>query len=155
MADSIRQRILTALDTRLKTIRTSAGYETELGLNVYEWRVIDLQEMELPGLIWKDYAVGAAEPVTMIMGDESLTEQIMDIDITIKVQDGQDTASTIRKAIADVQKAIGTDETWGGLALMTSDNGNETERDQEDRITGSVTMRISITYHTTRWNAYA
>lgn len=155
MADSIRQRILTALDTRLKTIRTSAGYETELGLNVYEWRVIDLQEMELPGLIWKDYAVGAAEPVTMIMGDESLTEQIMDIDITIKVQDGQDTASTIRKAIADVQKAIGTDETWGGLALMTSDNGNETERDQEDRITGNVTMRIGITYHTTRWNAYA
>jgi hypothetical protein len=154
VADSIRQRILTALDTRLKTIRTSAGYETELGLNVYEWRVIDLQEMELPGLIWKDYAVGEAEPAT-IMGDESLTEQTMDIDINIKVQDGQDTASTIRKAIADVQKAIGTDETWGGLALMTSDNGNETERDQEDRITGNVTMRIGITYHTTRWNAYA
>src|SRR3990170_6560821 len=38
MADSKRQQIVSALDTRLKTILTTGGYETNLGNNVKWWR---------------------------------------------------------------------------------------------------------------------
>lgn len=153
MPNSIRQIILTALDTRLKAILIASGYETDLGLSVFEWRTTEFQATELPGITWRDYAASEAVPIT-IMGASSKVEQALDVEMDIMVQDGPDTGSTIRKCIADVQKAIGIDPTWGGLAVGTDDSGNETMRDQAGKITGSVTMRIRITYRTKAWNAY-
>ena len=153
MSDSIRQQIVTALDTRFKAILVANGYVTNLGEHIFEWRTTEVQEAELPALIWRDYAVSEAIPVT-IMGASSLTEQAIDVELDIMAQDGPTTGATIRSLIADVQKAIGVDHTWGGLAIRTDDAGNETGRDQAGKITGSVTMRIRITYRTKLWNAY-
>lgn len=153
MADSIRQRILTTFNTRMGTIKVASSYETDLGLSIFEWRTTDVQASELPALIWKDISMSEAEQIT-IMGPASQTEQAIELELSLMVQDGPDTGSTLRKAIADVQKAIGVDETWGGLAIRTDDMGNETGRDQAGKITGSATMQIRITYRTKRWNPY-
>lgn len=153
MADSIRQLIITALDTRLKTILVSGGYATNLGWNVFEWRSTDLQESELPALIYRDISSGEALAIT-IMGASSKREYPLDVEIEVKGADGSTTPAQMRSMIADVIKAIGTDPTFGGLADMTEYNGDETSVLQEDKIMGSTLMRFRIIYRTKIWNPY-
>ena len=38
MADTTRQQIVTAVETRLKTISVAHGYQTALGAHVFTWR---------------------------------------------------------------------------------------------------------------------
>jgi len=54
MATNKWQLIITAILTKLRTIKTTAGYETNAGNYVFEWRPNPLEEGELPGIILRD-----------------------------------------------------------------------------------------------------
>lgn len=153
MSVSIRQTIITALDTRLKAILISSGYITNLGQHIFEWRSVDLQETDLPAIIYRDISSGEALPVT-IMGANSLREYPLEVLIEIHGADGSTTPAQMRSMIADVIKAIGTDPTFGGLAVMTEYLGDETSVEQADKTMGSTTVRIRIIYRTKIWNPY-
>jgi hypothetical protein len=154
MADSIRQQIISALDTRLKTILVANGYASNVGQHVYEWRSADLEESSLPGIIYRDISSGEALPVT-IMAADSKREFPLDVEIDIHVKTGATSApAQMRSMIADVIKAIGTDPTFSALAVMTEYNGDETSVEQQERTMGSATMRFRIIYRTKLWNPY-
>src|SRR3990170_3357246 len=77
MADSIRQQIMTAIDTRLKLITITNGYETNAGNNVYEFWDIALEDDELPAIIWRD---GAED-------SDLLVNTTQDIDSRVNIAD--------------------------------------------------------------------
>lgn len=108
MVDSRRQDIIDAVDTRLKGILTTGGYETSLGSHVSEWRDTDrnpLEATELPGIVYRDAVSG-----------RSVGAGIYDNVLRIEFEIHADSIATIRKALADVERAVFVDESWGGLA---------------------------------------
>jgi hypothetical protein len=143
MADPIRQSIMAAVETRLKTIKTTAGYSSNLGNNVFEWLDRDLDASELPGVVYKD----RENPI------ESFTmgEYTNKVNVEIEIR-AQDTPKNLRKMIEDVYKAIGTDDRWGGYALDTQPVSDEIDCSHEDKKIGIAKIRIVIEYDKTKWS---
>lgn len=149
MADSIRQQILDAVATRLGTITTANGYETEAGGNVYEWAVVPLDQDNLPALGYKD----SGEDIV----DETVGEQIRTLHVDIVgIEKGTAVTAFTRKISADVIKAAGTDLTWGGLAEDTTlrTAGKDIEIEHKDRKLAANLTGLDIEYSTQRFNSY-
>lgn len=146
MADSTRQDIIDAIDTRLKTIKTTAGYKTNAGNNVFDWLDRDLADSELDAIIYRD------KSSVMDMSDFDSKISSVIVEIEVKTKSTTTTAAQVRKMIEDVYKAIGTDETWGGLALQTMPKTDDINVQQSDKITGSGTIMIEIQYESTKWS---
>lgn len=151
MADNIRQRIMTALDTRLSGILVASGYATNAGQHVFGWRVSDIQESELPAIVYRDGRTKESEPV-IIMGADSKRDYPLIVELDLHGTSGTATPEHMRSMIADVIKAIGVDPTWGGLAVMTELLGDEMDMAQADRTIAIATMSICITYRTKLWD---
>ena len=54
MAKSIRQSIVESIIARLQTITVANGYETNLGSNVFDWKLSAVQEGSLPCVALRD-----------------------------------------------------------------------------------------------------
>jgi hypothetical protein len=151
--DSIRQQIVDALVTRLEGILVNKGYETDLGLNIFEWRTTDFQESELPGCVVRD-----PDEETEVKGQYHYNK--LNIEIEAKTKNSPVTALTTaresRKVIADITRAIGTDPTFGGLAIMTDPVDNESlDMEQKDRQFGSILMKLNILYRTKMFQPFS
>jgi hypothetical protein len=147
MTTSIRQQIITAVDTRLKTITTVNGYNTNLGNNIFEWRDAPLQESELPGAVYRDLQ----QTTVMAVGYH---EHALALEILILLS-GTEAATTIRKLIADVIKCVGTDRTWGTLAedtLPVSDE--EIAIEHAGKKIGGISLKFIIQYVTKPFDPY-
>ena len=144
MADTIREQLLSALVTRLKAIKTTGGYVTNLGNNVYHHRAGELAESELPGAVIRDLKSDIEPRVGAV-------EHTLDIEISVVVAAGATSIQTVYDLIADVYKAIGTDDRWGGLAIDTVPLGDTVEVVQDDLTIAGATIRIEIEYETNKW----
>lgn len=151
MADSIRQQIIDAINTRLKTILKANGYETNLGQNVFEHRTTALGDSELPGINFKDVGCDVSQE-DIAIGQHGY-ELIMEAEITVK--EGSTTAVQIRKMIADVIKATGVDPRWGGLAVSTSPVSDSLKFEQSEKIIAGALLTYSIMFRTNKFNPYA
>lgn len=145
MADSIRQQIMAALDTRLKTIKTTGGYKTNAGQNVFDWLDRDLADTELDAIIYRD-RTDDLTPLSTRKFENRVT-----VEIEAKTKQAAGTARRLREIIEDIYKAIGTDETFSGLARSTRPEREEIDITQQDKISGAATLSISIVYETTKW----
>lgn len=151
MADPIREQIVQALLTRLKTIVTGNDYNTDIGLNVFRALRRPLEAHELPAIY-------------LLEGDESESEINFGFDrynfgISIQARvtfdDGDDWMRIGTLMIADVIKCLGVDQTLGGLALdirMTSNQVGEAE--EKVRAVGAD-ISVEIDYRTQHLNPYA
>ncbi|MCC7202446.1 MAG: hypothetical protein IT393_07295 [Nitrospirae bacterium] len=149
MADSKRQQIVNAIDGKLKTILVSNGYETSLGNNVYEYWDVALEESELPGVIWRD----SSEICTPLISD--MQDRLLTVSLTLQAI-GADAPKQLRKMIADIEKAIKTDLTWGGLAIDT-DPVNMTEAfeiEHKEHLVGACRIEFTLKYRTGYLNPY-
>ena len=151
MADSIRKRIMTAFDTRLRTIRVVNGYATNAGANVYDWLTTNLAVSSLPAITYKDPVVSGGEVVTIAGPVDSQREFEMDVECTL-ISNGAGIRAVIRDMIADLIRAIGVDPTWGGLALSTDLSGDDTEIEQHEETIGSCTVKTRVIYRTKMWD---
>jgi hypothetical protein len=142
----IRHRILKAIDTRLKAVLKAGEYNTNLGQNVFEWRETDLQEAELPGVKYRD-----KNNETVITVGKHL--QVMPVTFDLY---WTGTAEDIRKLIADLIKAIGTDITWGGLAEDTTPPGDSEEirAEQNDKKIWHAQLKFTVEYLTDPWDPF-
>ena len=150
MADSLRQQIMDAVATRLATITTANGYETDAGDNVYEWAVVPLDQGDLPALAYKD----SGEDIV----DETVGEQIRTLRIDIvAIEKGTAVTAFARQVSADVIKAVGTDLTWGGLAEDTALRiaGEDISIEHKDRKFVGSRTGLDIEYSTQRFNSYS
>jgi hypothetical protein len=139
---------MTKLDTQLKTILITGGYETNLGSHIFEWRDTALQESELPGLIWRDLVQETDD--TRV---HNLDQHMLPVEMEIMAVGG--TAITeIRKLIADVIRAIGAKRTWDGEAIDTKLKTSGPAIDQASKKVGAVMVTIEIIYRTNLFDAY-
>lgn len=146
MADSIRQQIITALDTRLRTITTANGYLTNVGQRVFDWLDRDLADTELDAIVYRDPANEISQETF------SQVDNRVRVEIEVKTKSASTTAAQVRKLIEDVYKAIGIDETFGGLAHEAQPVSENIDIQQADKIMGSATVVIDIYYMTTKWS---
>lgn len=151
MPDSIRQQIMDALVVRLRTILTADGYETNLGLNITEWRTTDVQVSELTSNPVADVR-DVSESVVISGGNEIHS---LEVEITAYVL-GSTMQTGTRDVIADIDAAIGTDPTFDGLVQKLPPVGNESVRtEQKDRKVGSVDINLTLDYVTGRFSPFA
>ena len=151
MALSVRQQIVDALIALLRTITTINGYETDLGLNITEWRTEDWQESELPGCDVRDPG-----EETEVKGQHHYN--IISIELEAKVQSST-APSVVRDIIADINKAIGTvtkTSTLGLLVTQISPVENESiDFEKKDKSFGGALMKIDISYRIKAFQPYA
>lgn len=141
-----RQQIMDALATRLKTITIANGYNTDVGLRVYDWLDRDLAESELDALIYRDNSSQA------VLESFDVQAHIVRVQIEGKTKQARNTAARLRAIVEDVLTAIGTDSTFGDLALGAEYLGDALEIQQEDKIMGSVAIDLNIQYLTDKWS---
>lgn len=143
-----RQDIVDAIRTRLETVTTSGGYHTDLGNNVYVWRRAPFQDHELP-------AVNILDRETILQresykGSLALATYALKIEIMV-IAAGEIPAEDIREMAADIYKAFGSDDTFGGLAIMTNPTGDEMYLEHEGEIVADAVLRFDIIYRTNRY----
>ena len=117
MPDTIRQQIISAIDTQLKTILVAGGYRTNLGQNVVEWDLTPMDpSQDVFRLTYRDEEETRA--------DLSVGEQDMALPLTIlALASGNTSLAEMRKMVADVVSAMYADPTWGGIASDTVQDG--------------------------------
>ncbi len=118
MALTLRQQIFDALITRLKTITTAGGYNTNITTKVDEWRT-DYEAIiteEMPRLNVRD---------EIEQNDEmTLAVPVMNRDITVSIEGfvtavGTSLAADGARALyGDIETALFVDQTLGGLCRM-------------------------------------
>lgn len=150
MTTNKRQQIVTAIDTRLKTILTANGYETNIGATVVWWAMSPIDQNLLPQILVKD-----TEKMDILgIGQHQHTLNIA-VEIMLKPVYTA-AASTMRQVIADLYKCIGVDVTWGGLAEDTSlpmESGLRIE--QHEYCLVGVGYNFDVEYITNPWDPYA
>lgn len=145
MTDSIRQQIIDKIDARFKAIKTTAGYKTNAGNHVFDWLDHDLADTELDAIIYRD------RTNTKNASSQKIFDNKVRLEIEVKTKSASTTAKQVRMMIDDVYKAIGTDETWSGLAQKTNPVEDNINVDQADKIAGSGTITVEIEYRTAKW----
>lgn len=140
---SVRQQIVDAIKTRLQQILLGNGYQTDVGKHVFRHEPMMIDDDDLPALIYRA-TTGDSRAVT------GYHMHTLELEI-VAVMDGRASDDTVREIMADVLKAIGTDPTWGGLAINTTPRGNDIQTDPANgKITASV-QRFAIAYRTAEW----
>jgi hypothetical protein len=147
VADSVRQDIIDALDARLKAILVTNGYETDIGQNVFDWLAEPLEEDDLPALIYRDTSVE-----TTIDTIASFAHKMI-LNIMVAVANSTP-MTTIREIIADIDKAIGVDHTFGNLALMTERISDEAGVEIDEKKYAGCQIVYAITFRTSGFNDY-
>jgi len=147
MADSVYQDIIDAVDTKLKTILTTAAYATNLGSNVNWWRDLEnkpFQASELPAVNCKDEIADVSPSAKKIDGYQLFIE----LNIICS------TIVTMRLAISDIVKALNADITWGGLAYNTEIKSSEAEVEQKENKYFSGIIPVEIYFNTVAGDPY-
>jgi hypothetical protein len=158
MADDIRQKIMDEVVVRFTTITTGNGYETNIGNSVSLWR--DLKSTPLVGDELD--AVNIMDVTTSTEKSQQPTGISMH---TMEVRAEAATQGTaiardkqVRKMLADMVKAIGTDRKWtvSGtvLAWDTSIESTEIDVEQGGEVVGQCQLIFNIMYRTLDFDPY-
>jgi len=141
----LRQQIIDALKTRLAEISKAHGFYTDSGAHVFEWKSRKWESRDLPGINVTDPSQADDDSFTE---DRGLTRHTLTVTIEVACGSGSDSPADIRKAAADVEKAISNDQTLGGLAEDISSIGSEMGVVQDESIIAGITMTINVKYLT-------
>jgi len=108
MADSKRQKIISAVINRMEGISVDDDYETDLGERVRDWEV-NFQDEELPVLSVCD-TVG---DINFVNDNLDAPSQVHKLPVLLRVFCKSDTrAADLRKMMADLIRAVGVDPNW-------------------------------------------
>lgn len=146
MADSKRQTVMTAIAAQLATITVANGYETNAGNNVFEHRVVPLELTELPALIYRD----TDDVVELTIGEDMHT-------LSVEVEgvvSGTSSATTMRKLLADIVKAMAADVTFGGVVEDTNVSGETINTEQAEKQLMSVQAEFAVEFTTQHMDPY-
>lgn len=147
MSDPVRYQIIALVMVRMKTIKKTASYKTDLGNNIFHMRPTPLQAAEVPGMNILDHE---NEKSPSHAGGRYLNKISADLEVFLAA--GTATITDCYDVIEDIYKAIGTDDQWSGLADDTQPKGDKIEIDQDGKITGKVIVSIEIEYETAKWS---
>ena len=138
-----RQQIIDKLKEILSQILIVNGYQTNIGQNVFDWRLEPLRREETPCIVIRDIESYVEEDYTDNANDIRLELQF-DIIMTTTIED-------LRKALADLKKCLGQNETLDGLVFYMQWKNDSFDADlEEDRIL-VASCRVSTLYRVNRW----
>jgi len=143
----LRQDIIDAIETRMQAIAEGETYYSDLGQNVAVWKRNKFASNSAPGLNIRDLA----DEQSVDAEDESLTRHQLTVELQI-VCTGATAIEDLREMIADVETAIGLDESWGQDNVSTEPLGNEIEIDQDDVTIAGAVVRIIVHYTTVKFS---
>lgn len=115
-------------------------------MNVYPWRDTNrapIGSSELPALLYRDRTESKTEGA-------GIFENVLPIEIEIYGS----TPAQIRECIAELEKKVLTDPTWGGLALWTELDTNEMEIQQKENIFVASKIIMAVQYRTVWGDPY-
>jgi hypothetical protein len=165
MADTIRQKIVDALLARLATIRTAAGFETNIGRSLFEWRDLEaspfapdvelIAESDLSALNIKDKAEPAIDALVQGRHEKDLQ---FELEIgTNKKTETTSVAYWLRKIIGDVEKCLANHTAWITTVHVHSVSAisvNEMAVIQTGDVLGQAKLEFSIRYSNRRFDPY-
>lgn len=137
---NVRQSIMAALKTRLQTILTTGGYNTNLGTSVEEWRGYPTDISDHPMLIIRD----TEDRVTC---DYAVHEHELDAELLI-VSSGSTVVAEMRKMIADVYDCLGADRSIGGYITDVIYKGDTLEMLHEEQKLMAGLITITLRFQT-------
>jgi hypothetical protein len=142
-----RDIIMIRLIERLKTI-VAPGYYTDIRSHVFEYRTTILEDPELPALNVFD---NEETKGTEFAGNPPLMDRNLRVTIELLLKEGSLSIQAARRGLADIEKAIGSDITFGGAANYTDFAGSSITIDQKTNIVTGAKLTIMIEYRTTKW----
>jgi len=146
---SKRGDIVSAMSTRFKAIHSGSGsYQTNLGDHVGVWRTVALGDAELPYLNLRDPSESTVDD-TQGGAVGRMTQRQLTVEIEIVCSD----MTILRKCQEDVELAIHSDETFGGLALRTQPISSEVLAVQDRDAIGGMLITVRVDYRSGRWSA--
>ena len=149
MPDTIRQKIVDAIESRFSLIAIGSGYKTNIGSNVTVWRATPFEEDE-EGLDIRD--IGG--PIEQRLAN--VHEQTLHVEVFAATAEST-TAASIRAIIADIYKAIGTDRKWNDGSQDLARNTMLTEDamavTQKGNRVGEALVKFDVIYRTNEFDA--
>ena len=149
MNKTIRQQIVEAVKARFATILSTAGFQTNLGSNLTVWNTTPIMNRELEGIALRDTDDKYEDKISRH------TDHTLRIDAEFHAKRGAATDVYLRNGIADINRAIGVDTKWSGLALNTKILGDQLIIDKTDKTIGGVQVQIEIESRTARYNQFS
>jgi hypothetical protein len=146
---SIRQQLIDKVKTRFAGITTAGGYATNIGSHQFEWLMTPLESSDLPAHIIRD----EVEDTTITEKNAGHLSRSLKITVDLVLAESDATAANARKAIADVIKAVGVDDKWGGLARRTLPVRDEIMADPEGQRVSGARVTFTIDYGRSAWTA--
>lgn len=146
----IRQQVMEAIQARLETIRVSAGYLTDVGINVFQWRDPmgePFQPHEKPCCFLRD----ASSEITSL--DSTVHEHALSVEIGALV-DRDDAVAAMRDLEADLTKAIGADRFFGGLVKFCQPTGTQSDVKTTGERNAVVRITLEVRYLTKAWDPF-
>lgn len=143
----LHQQIIDAIVARLAAIQTAAGYYTDAGNYVDEWREVALTNLAMhlnvqDGTETID-SLGESGPLGW--WNRTLAVRVIaECSATATEEEYQ----VLGKMISDVRKAVGVDPTWSGLALYTDIDNGTPEHKQAEKKLASQTLTLTVHYYT-------
>lgn len=136
----MRDQIMSAVDTKLRQILVTNGYATDLGNHVFSWRLSAIPDTERPAVAFRDVSREITQHVAAHLYKLTIEFEAFPLSTST------DPAGDIRLFIQDVVKAVGTDVTWGGLAIDTVVTGDSVQLDAAGTAIKSGLITAIITY---------
>jgi len=156
MADSKRQKIVSAIVARMQTILVTNGFATDIGTRVRDSETNWDQETELPAISVFDFPATAEVPSNPANTRHTVWTQPIQIKIYLEV--GTDAANA-RLAIKDVWQAVRSDQQWTlsgeKVAMFTTPTGEGFTYPPDSYEIVGVLVEFNVTYITGKFNAEA
>ncbi len=144
-----KEQIVQAVKTRLETITTANGYHTNLGSNIYEWKQNPHNETDVLAAVIRD--TDCEEVNILDQSSSGIHTKILSMEIEI-IAASSTVPAVLRQAEADVNKAIGTDTTFGGLAIDTTPvNSIPLYPNQNEKRIAGLQRTVEIHFRTVAW----
>ncbi|HWT00198.1 MAG TPA: hypothetical protein VN256_08120 [Pyrinomonadaceae bacterium] len=150
---SRRQQIVDEVKERLALITTANEYapghnfETDLGLSLSEWRTEAFAEEELPGINLRD----ESESVTYKDKHSGSVMRQLNVVADLVFKETDVSATLARKGLADVERAVAVDPTWGGRARLTIMRESRLMTDDKGNWLGGARVALTVEYFTRPW----
>lgn len=131
----------------LATIKKTNGYETDVGLNIYEWR-------EEPFDASFSEAINVRELEVVLGRTHDGDDHVLNVELEVHTT-GPNAIRTYRAIKGDVMELIRNNIDWGGLASDTKMQNEEIgESAKEENRIGNFLIPVQIEFTTEYMNPY-
>lgn len=145
--EPIRERILQHCETSLQAIDGTGAYHTALASIARGRQVPKEDPADLPAAFLQEGDEGFTQDTNLLL------TRTLPVSVEVLLRSAADNLPTLaNRAAADVERALTTDPTRGGLAKRTDITGIAITNDEAPGVLASIRCDFVIEYHTLRGN---